>query len=163
LTGLCAVVAALVLAGCGGSVGLAPTSAPPSRSELASVRATLTQFAAAMAAGNGAQACALLDSGVQQQLAGLSAAAADAGNPTSLQLCEQTIASVSARLTSRERAILDSIHVGEISVDQNSATVDPQQIASPDGNASLGGSGDAGASEIELTFEGGRWQIDSLG
>jgi hypothetical protein len=155
------VAGALALGGCGGGVGF---SAPPRRSSpraQARIRAVVQRFGAAMATGNGPAACALLDASAQQQL-GVELTEGQPTGASSAALCQQAITTIAGQLTASQRQVLSSLSVGQVSVDQQSATIDPSQITSTAGRAALSQSDDASTSSVDLIEQGGQWLIDSV-
>jgi hypothetical protein len=153
--------AALVLSGCGADAGLTPTPADPTSAAVTAVRGVVRSFAHALAAGDGASACALLDTQAQLQL-NAEAAPSGGGSASQLAGCEQAVAQTAAQLASRSRKILDSVRVGQVVIDSGTATIDQSQLTSPYGSATP----DPGASSpapVALQLYGSRWLIDNLG
>jgi hypothetical protein len=153
---------AVLLGGCGGSVGFIAPAPRPSPTTLAQIRSVIDRFGAAMAVGNGPVACSLLDASAQQEIAAQAANGQVPGGQTTLVLCDQTIATIGAHLDSDQRAVLSSLSVGQIIVDQQTATIDPSQITSSAGAAPLSQSGDSSTSSVGLIEQSGGWLIDSV-
>lgn len=151
---------ATAIAGCGGSVGFAPPPAAPSSATLAQIRSVVTSFARAMAGGQGSSACALLDAEAQQQIAQQVTNGQNDGSLSNVELCQQAISTVGAQLSRAERTVLDTVRIGEITVEQENATIDPSQITSPDGGAPRNEA--ATQLDVGLVLQNGRWLIDSL-
>jgi hypothetical protein len=152
---------ALVLSGCGADAGLAPEPAAPTSAAVTAVRGVVRSFARALAAGDGASACALLDTQAQLQLDGEVQPGGN-GSTSNLTVCEEAIAQTAAQLASRSRTILENIRVGQVVIDSDTATIDESQLTSPYGSAAP----DPGASSpapVTLELYGERWLIDGLG
>jgi hypothetical protein len=161
--GLAPLVAGCTLfAGCGGSVGFIAATPKPSAGTLTQITSVLERFGAAMAAGNGPLACSLLDSSAQQQIAEEFTNGQAAGAQTTLALCDEAIAATGAQLNRDQRAVLGSLTIGQVSVEQQTATIEPSQITSTAGAVSLSQSGDSSTSSVALTEQSGRWLIDSI-
>lgn len=154
--------AATAIAGCGGSVGIAARPAAPSSATLAQIRSVITSFARAMAGGQGSSACALLDAQAQQQIARQMTNGQSDGSLSNVELCQQAIASAGAQLSRPERAVLDTIQIGRVTVDQDTANVNPNQITSPASRALPAQSANQFDSPVGLVLQNGQWLIDSL-
>jgi hypothetical protein len=155
-------IGCMLLAGCGGNVGFIAPAAKPSAATIAQIRSVVERFGAAMAVGNGPLACSLLDASAQQQIADdlTNGPAPEVG--ATLTLCDQAIATTGAQLNRDQRAVLGSLSVGQINVDQQTATIEPSQITSTAGAVSLGQSGDSSTSSVGLIEQSGGWLIDSV-
>jgi len=153
---------AIAIAGCGGSVGFAPPPAAPSSATLTQIRSVATGFARAMAGSEGSSACALLDAQAQQQIAHQLTEGQSDGSLSNVELCQQAIATIGAQLSRAERAVLDTVQIGKITVEQDTATIDPSQITSPDGGAPRAGTPDQFDSSVTLVLQNGQWLIDSV-
>jgi hypothetical protein len=153
--------AALVLSGCGADAGFTPTPADPTSGAVTAVRSVVRSFAHALAAGDGASACALLDTQAQLQL-NAEAAPSGGGSASQLAGCEQAVAQTAAQLASRSRMILDSVRVGQVVIDSGTATIDQSQLTSPYGSATPD-PGASGPAPVALQLYGSRWLIDNLG
>lgn len=152
----------IAIAGCGAGVGVDAPPTAPSSGTLAQVRSVITGFARAMARGNGPSACALMDVQAQTQIAQEATNGLIDGSLPAAQLCQQAIAAFAARLDGAERAVLDSVRVGHVTVEQDTATVDPSQITSPAGGAPLSETGAESGSPMTLALQNGQWLIDSF-
>jgi hypothetical protein len=152
---------ALALGGCGGNVDFNAPPPSPSPHALAQIRSVVERFGSAMATGNGPAGCALLDASAQQQIAG-ELTEGQPTNSSTLTLCEQAIAAVAGQLSASQRAVLSSLQVGEVSVEQQTAAIDPSQITSTAGAVALSHSADASSSSVGLVEQGGQWLIDSV-
>lgn len=155
------VAGALALGGCGGDVGFSAPAPKSSPQALAQIRVVVQRFGAAMATGNGPAACALLDASAQQQLADELSEGQTTG-ASNQSLCEQAIATIAAHLTASQRAVLSSLRVEQVSIDGQTATIEPTQITSAAGAAALSQSDDASTSNVDLVMQGGQWLIDSV-
>ncbi len=154
--------AAVAIAGCGGSVGFTAPPAAPSSATLAQIRSVIAGFARAMAGGEGSSACALMDAQAQQQIAQQVTNGQSDGSLSNAELCQQAITTVGAQLSRAERAVLDTVQVGKITVEQDTATVDPSQITSPDSGSPRAEAASRFDSPVHLVLQNGQWLIDSL-
>jgi hypothetical protein len=154
---------AIAIAGCGGSVGFAPPpAAAPSSATLGQIRSVITGFARAMAGGQGSSACALLDAQAQQQIAQQMSNGQSDDSLSNVELCQQAIATAGAQLSRDERAVLDTIQIGSVTVEQDAANVEPSQITSPDSRALPAQTTNQFNSPVGLVLQNGQWLIDSL-
>ena len=135
--------------------GPSPAEVTKARSE---IRSVISRFARALASGDGATACSLLDAAAQQQIVADAAIGAIGASQTTL--CQRAIGAVALKLDRQERTILRSTRVGAVTVKQDMGSVDPSQITSPHGDGPLGA---AGAGAISLIASDGQWLIDGTG
>ncbi len=152
---------AVLLAGCGGSIGFAPQAAPPASVAAQEVRHVIVAFARAMATGHAQQACSLLDAGGQQSVAAELAETSGDATTSIRSLCDEAIALTAQGLSAHDRTVLNTLRVGQVTITADTATVATTQLTSPNGTIGAGNDPAAGDT-MTLIKTGHRWLIDTL-
>jgi hypothetical protein len=156
---LTAVLAATVgLCGCGSGAALAPTSATTSEQTQA-VRSVVIRFGEAMGRGAGAQACSFLDQNAQQQV--IAAAPTKTGTRSPAAACAAILEQVAAEMTQQQRATLEHLRVGQVTITGETANIDPSQVSGPAGSSWIENS--QSSSAISLEQSANTWLLDNLG
>jgi hypothetical protein len=154
---LTSALAAVVLGGCSASSSLVPTPPSPTGPEAQAVRKVIVSFASAMAQGDGSTACALLDGDALAQITeGSASSPADAQSQ-----CAAVIAQAAAQLSAQQRQLLSNLHVGQLTIDSDTASVDPSQLQGPAGQSAA--IAPEATAPIKLARSGNSWLIENLG
>jgi hypothetical protein len=145
------VVAAVLLAGCGGRGG-----APSAATERRAVRATVRTFMRALAAADGASACAALTGSGQSSV--IATIGPELGN-FGIDSCAQVVQVTGAQLGAGLRRELAGAQVGAVALHGVRATVRWSAVTSPSGDiAAYFGR----AEPIDLVETDGSWKISAL-
>lgn len=150
--------AAIGLCGCGAGTALEPaTASTPGQAQ--AVRSVVVGFGQAMASGDGAKACEMLDQDAQQQVLSNTSAETPSSSPTNA--CAAVLNQAAAQLTAQQRSTLAHLHVGQVTVTGESASIDPSQISGPAGSSWIESS--QSSSAITLEQNGNDWLLENLG